>query len=204
MMSKKLNTWQQIEEMFLSGKNETIIHSLESEVNLDLCGIKSISALGSVIQNTSGIFVKDFIRVFGSDEKYQGWSYYNELKESENVFLNYFIVGNDVLGGIFAIDSENFVNYFDPKVNEWEAIGLLYSEWLSWLANGNIQDLYSEDIELYYTISQKKADYTKSYLIYPFVWSSEYSINTASINLVPDGEVYKLTIENYLKYFSQM
>ena len=61
---------------------------------------------------------------------------------------NMFVVATDVIGGIFAINQGKYcedigkVWYLAPDTLEWESLSFEYSEFIAWLAQGNINDFY--------------------------------------------------------------
>lgn len=86
------------------------------------------SVLECVITNCNGICIDNWIRILGQGNKKQhGVAYYNNLSDDE-CLSGMFIVANDVVGGIYAINISKFetekdmVWYFAPDTLEWESL----------------------------------------------------------------------------------
>ena len=111
------------------------------------------------------------------------------------------IVATDVVGGIFAINLGKFdegigdVWYFAPDTLDWEDLELRYSEFIAWLAQGNIDEFYSSMRWTNWRESAKNVEFDKSILIYPFLWSEEVNIETASKSIVPFDELFATNME---------
>lgn len=116
------------------------------------------------------------------------------------------IVATDVVGGIFAINSGKFdegigdVWYFAPDTLDLEDLELRYSEFIAWLAQGNIDEFYSSMRWTNWRESAKNVEFDKAILIYPFLWSEEVNIETASKSIVPFDELFATNMEYREKF----
>ena len=64
------NLWQEINNMFISSNRQLVLNSDELEngiKTLNVLQVTSKSALGSIILNTSGIVIDNWIRILGHD-----------------------------------------------------------------------------------------------------------------------------------------
>ena len=171
--------------------------------------ITSASAMGAVMLNTSGVVFDDWIRLYGGDTSDRvGISKINLLSKNgtpERV-KQMLIVATDVVGGIFAINSGKFdegigdVWYFAPDTLDWEDLELRYSEFIAWLAQGNIDEFYSSMRWTNWRESAKNVEFDKAILIYPFLWSEEVNIETASKSIVPFDELFATNMEYREKF----
>nr|WP_279238022.1 DUF2625 family protein [Clostridium estertheticum] len=122
------------------------------QYTLDMLKITSKSALGSLIFNTSGLTADNWIRIFGYENKENiGIISYNKINEHglSNSINKMLIVGDDVIGGIFALNVGKFsdkigdVLNFAPNTLQWEALEMKYYEFITWIVLGNTDEFYS-------------------------------------------------------------
>ncbi len=82
-------------------------------------------------------------------------------------------------GGIFALNAERFsegigeVWYFAPDTLAWEYLGMKYSEFIAWTAQGNIDEFYSTMRWSTWKEECKDIKFNEAILIYPFLWPNE-------------------------------
>lgn len=122
------------------------------QYTLYMLKITSKSALGSLIFNTSGLTVDNWIRIVGYENKENiGIISYNKINEHglSNSIDKMLIVGDDVIGGIFALNVGKFadkigdVSNFAPNTLQWEALEMKYYEFITWIVLGNTDEFYS-------------------------------------------------------------
>ena len=90
--------------------------------------------------------------------------------------------------------------YFAPDTLDWEDLELRYSEFIAWLAQGNIDEFYSSMRWTNWRESAKNVEFDKAILIYPFLWSEEVNIETASKSIVPFDELFATNMEYREKF----
>lgn len=150
----------------------------------DNLSIPSDSVLYSVVTNTNGIIINNWIRLWGqnSDDNH-GVGYYNTLFRNDIEGL--FLVASDVLGGLFAINinkldkGNNLIWYFAPDTLEWECMDMQYNEFLAWSMQGDIDEFYSTMRWYNWEEDVKKISINFALLIYPFLWAKECDIDKA-------------------------
>ena len=80
------NLWQEINTMFISSNRQLVLNSDELEngiKTLDALQVTSKLALGSIILNTSGIVIDNWIRILGHDSNInRGILSYNSIGEN--------------------------------------------------------------------------------------------------------------------------
>ncbi len=212
-MPESNKLWLEIKEMFKTSKiNITILDDTKSE-NTKICKllkISSASALGAIILNTSGIIFDDWIRLYGNDTyDRKGIAKINLLSEKgiPEKIKRMLIVASDIVGGVFAINSGKFnegmghVWYFAPDTLDWEDLGLGYSEFVAWLAKGNIDEFYHSMRWNNWREYSKNIEFDKGVLLYPFLWSKEMDIESASKSIVPFEELFGINLA-YRKKFN--
>lgn len=206
------NLWEELKKMFSdSNKNIKLIISKtnDGQNTLDILKITSKSALGSILFNTGGITVDNWIRVLGSEnQENRGLLSYNKINENgvANAIDKMLIVADDVVGGIFALNAGKFsdgigdVWYFAPDTLQWESLEMKYSEFISWIVMGNINEFYSSLRWNRWKDDVSNLTFDEAILVYPFLWSNEVQIEKADKKIVPVEELLNINQE-YSKKF---
>ena len=206
------NLWQEIKNMFIKSNRKIDLNldeSKDGKKSLEILKITSESPLGSIILNTSGIVIDNWIRIFGHDTNTsKGVIGYNEIGENgvATKITKMLIVADDVVGGIFALNAGRFsegigeVWYFAPDTLAWESLGMQYSEFIAWIAQGNINEFYSTMRWSTWKEECKDIKFNESILIYPFLWSNEIQLEKADKKIVSSEELFKINQE-YSKKF---
>lgn len=205
--------WQEINNMLRSSNRKIDLNLDESKDGikaLDILKITSKSVLGSIILNTSGIVIDNWIRIFGHNSNInRGIIEYNVIEENgvATKVTKMLIVADDVVGGIFALNAGRFsegigkVWYFAPDTLEWESLEMEYSEFIAWTTQGNIDEFYSTMRWSTWKEDCKNVKFNDAILIYPFLWSNEIQLEKADKKIVPSEELLKLNQE-YSKKFN--
>ena len=205
--------WQEINNMLRSSNRKIDLNLDESKDGikaLDILKITSKSVLGSIILNTSGIVIDNWIRIFGHNSNInRGIIEYNVIEENgvATKVIKMLIVADDVVGGIFALNAGRFsegigkVWYFAPDTLEWESLEMEYSEFIAWTTQGNIDEFYSTMRWSTWKEDCKNVKFNDAILIYPFLWSNEIQLEKADKKIVPSEELLKLNQE-YSKKFN--
>lgn len=200
--------WQNIKMVLNKSKRKIKIYQGSNALGIKeyrLLNIPEGSVLSSVISNSSGICVDDWIRILGQeDDMRHGVKYYNRINANIldcPLLDGLFIVANDVVGGIFAINISRYdvdiskIWYFAPDTLEWESLGMEYFEFIAWISQGNIDEFYSTMRWDNWRKDCNDLSFEKAYLIYPFLWAKECEINSANKKIVPFSELISLNFE---------
>lgn len=205
--------WEKLKKMFSdSNKNIKLNQSKTNnrQGTLDKLKITSKSALGSILFNTFGITVDNWIRVLGSEnQENRGILSYNKIDENgvANTIDKMLIVADDVVGGIFALNAGKFsdgigdVWYFAPDTLQWESLEMKYSEFISWIAMGDTDEFYSTLRWSKWKNDVSNLTFDEAILVYPFLWSNEVEIEKADKKAVPVEELLNINQE-YSKKFN--
>ncbi len=108
------NLWEELNKMFSDSSKSIKLNknkTNDGQNTLDILKITSKSALGSILFNTSGITVDNWIRVLGSEnQENRGILSYNKIDENgaSNAIEKMLIVADDVVGGVFALNAGKF------------------------------------------------------------------------------------------------
>jgi hypothetical protein len=177
--------------MFINSNRQTLLNLSETKdgkETLDILQITSKSVLGSIVLNTSGIVLDNWIRILGYDsESNRGILSYNAIGTDGNATKidKMLIIADDVVGGVFALNAGKFsvgtgdVWYFAPDTLEWESLEMKYSEFIAWVAQGNIDEFYSSMRWSTWKKDSKSVKFDEAILIYPFLWSNENTIRNS-------------------------
>lgn len=204
--------WQEIKNMIISSNRQSVLNLSgieEGEESLEILQITSKSVLGSIVLNTSGIVIDNWIRILGHDSEInRGVLSYNLIRE-DGIAKNIdkmLIVANDVVGGIFALNAGKFsrgigeVWYFAPDTLVWESMEMKYSEFIAWIAQGNVDEFYSTMRWSTWKEDCKNVKFNEAILIYPFLWSNEIQLEKADKKIVPAEELLKINQEYSRKF----
>ncbi|WP_332651500.1 DUF2625 family protein [Lysinibacillus sp. 54212] len=206
------NLWHEINDMLMSSNRRLVLNSdgLEYGVkSINVLQITSKSALGSIILNTSGIVIDNWIRILGHDSNInRGILSYNSIGENgvATKVDKMLIVADDVVGGLFALNAGAFsegkgeVWYFAPDTLVWESLEMQYSEFIAWAVQGNVDEFYSNMRWSTWKEDCKNVKFNEAILIYPFLWSNEIQLEKADKKIVPAEELLKINQE-YSKKF---
>lgn len=106
------------------------------------------STLGAIAHETGGVLVDHgFLRMLGSGSQRLPRQLIAWNAELGIALESFIIVADDVVGGVFAIDSGKLgapghVHYFAPDTLEWEDTELGHSDWVSWAFEGDLAAFY--------------------------------------------------------------
>ncbi|MCM3337488.1 DUF2625 domain-containing protein [Paenibacillus sp. MER TA 81-3] len=197
-------TWAEIVSLFEQGSNDIVIMPVcpeRAEETLQRLQVSERSYLGSIACHSGGVMVdRGWIKLLGSGSElvYGDLLSWNGLGEDTRIapLRGACVIAYDMAGGFFALnggrfgEEEHSVYYFAPDTLEWENTELAYSEFLAWLANG--------DLELYYRTfrwsnwqedaASMDANQVISY--FPPLWSEEGSAETSSRKAVHIEEIW--------------
>ena len=201
------NIWQEIIDITIKSKRNIKILGGNNNIGKEECerlDIPSESVLYSVVSNSNGIIVDEWIRIWGqSNSMNEGVFYYNS--KFKDYISGMFLVASDVVGGLFAINisrfnDNNLVWYFAPDTLEWECLDMMYNEFLAWTFQGNIDEFFNTMRWKNWEKDVESIDNDKAFLIYPFLWAKECDIETASKKIVSIDEIIEMNFEYSQKF----
>ena len=199
-----MELWMQIKNMFNSSDRQVrILENADDQGTDDLAslGASPDSVFGTVILNTNGIVVDNWISILGhSSDKHAGVV---DLASKMGIDLGaMLVVAVDIVGGLFAINMGRFdedqgtVWYFAPDTLNWESLGLRYSQFIAWTAQGDINGFYrSFRWKGWEKYAEKVDGFNDGIMIYPYLWAKECDIESASKKVVPLKEMIGSNLE---------
>lgn len=207
---KERDLWNEIYDLISASSKEICVFEGTDSVGyaeLDKMNLLRQSTLGAIVTFSSGISIDNWIRIMGQESlihkgilSYQGY-------QKENVAMEKMtIVGQDVVGGIFAINIGKYpeglkkVWYFAPDTLQWECMDMNYAEFVAWAIQGNTDEFYSSMRWNGWKEDCSKAGFDEMILIYPFLWSKECNLETAAKNVVSSDELIRMNSEYAQKF----
>lgn len=154
-----------------------------------LCAVPD-STFETIILNTSGIIVSHYIRLLGGTSNiHRDIKSYNEHILNNQWNRSFLIIGDDIVGGVYVIDMGLFGNpgkvfFYQPDCLQWMNTDKDYTEFLAWILNGDLQEFYGK-----LWTNDCEVPFDKTILYYPFVWTEEFDIKTASAKYVSVSEI---------------
>ncbi|BFH63375.1 DUF2625 family protein [Paenibacillus azoreducens] len=202
------DSWMEFKEMLEKGKNSyTLVPNEENagEGTLYRLQVSTKSYLGSVAYRTGGVvFDHGWVTLLGAGGAgiYGSLTSWNGLQENAEVspLEGMLVVAYDAAGGFFAMDTGRFgcmgyIYYYAPDTLEWESTELAYSDFIAWLADGDLGLFYQtfrwEDWQE--KVRQLEAGQVFAY--YPPLWSEEGSGESSSKTPIPIKEAWLAAME---------
>jgi len=110
------------------------------------------------------------------------------------------VVAYDAAGGFFAFntgrfDSDGHIYYWAPDCLEWESTELSYSEFITWLAEGDLSLFYKTFRWEGWVENTKRLQPEQIHAYYPPLWSQEGDGNSSSTSPAPVLEAWKATVD---------
>lgn len=198
-----MNIWNETKCILKSStKNVKILSPNTWNNTLNNLNINENSILGQIIINTGGIFIENYIRLFGSGDEKNSYNIYKYNLELKKYFDNdMIIIGDDVFGGIFSLNKEkNTILYFAPDTLEWEDLDITYKDFIKYASSEKIDKFYKLYKWSTFQEDIKEIKFNEGILIYPFLWSNECNIEKAKKDIVPFSELLQINMEFKKKF----
>lgn len=207
-----IELWNEILQMFDSSNSKIELVDGKDIVGKPIVNelkLNEATTLATLICNVSGVTVDNTIRILGQGNQHLDSIYkINAIKNGVPTKIrDMLIVGTDVFGGIFAMNVTEVngtignIFYFAPDTLEWESLDMKYSKFLYWTVHGNTDEFYSSMKWHGWEKIAESTGFNEGILIYPFLWSKEINIETASKNIVPFEELISINMEYRNKFF---
>lgn len=154
--------------------------------------INSESLLGAILENTGGIIIDNWIRVYGAGDI--DFVLRNKFFPFSNI-----VVAEDILGGLFVYLDNGNIGYFAPDCLQFEDMEISLSQFLYWCLHGDTDTFYKD-----YRWDNWQSDVLdlpndKGVAFYPFLWAkSDFEKRARSV--VPIEEIMKLEFDFYQQF----
>ncbi|WP_337032679.1 DUF2625 family protein [Paenibacillus illinoisensis] len=204
LLDRDNHAWEELKELLDNGQNTYEYVSAQPEDGADALyrlQVSTKSYLGVVAYETEGmVFDHGWITllgaggesVFGSLTSWNGVSDKPCVQALEGMM----VVAYDVAGGFFALDTGKFsrageIYYYAPDAQEWESTELTYSEFLTWLADGDLQQFYQTFRWEGWQNDLGELQTGQVFAYYPPLWTKEGSGESSSKSPVSVEEAWK-------------
>ena len=194
--------WEQLLDLFQNANRSVEIctgmkdHGIKE---VEILGVSQDSVMGEIITNTCGIVFDKWIFVLGQTSEHYGILNFSEVMKVDSDGL--LIIARDILGGLFALNMGKFAEgqglvwYFAPDTLEWESLEMKYSDFITWLVQGDLSDFYGSMRWRDWRKDAESVAFDEGILIYPFLWAKECNIETASKKVVSLVEIISMNEE---------
>ena len=191
----------QLSDLLSGGKNqvEIIPPDLElAKANSEYFQAGENTAFGMLITQSGGVIVEGAVRLLGStaDPNFRDINKVNA--EYGNDEENYIILGDDIFGGIFALnlgflpECSGNVIYFAPDTLEFEDLEIKLSQFFEFLRNRDLKDFYGQfSAEEYELLRAKKVGFNEFLHFYPPQFSAEFKTQKHDVRVIDIRECYK-------------
>jgi hypothetical protein len=175
-----------------------------AEATLHALQVTTRSALGGLAYHTGGILVDDgWLRILGggSPRMPRTLASWNQIGEPKVRFPGAMLVGDDVLGGFFAIDGGAFggkpghVWYLAPDTLDWECLDRGHTDWLHWALTADIADFYDTMRWPGWEAEVAALAPTHAIHVVPPLWAEGPPIGERSRRAVPVEELWNLHLQ---------
>ncbi len=150
--------------------------------------IKQDSLLGVILENTGGIVIDNWIRLYGAGDV--DLVSRNELFPFDNL-----AIGEDILGGLFLFLESGNIGYFAPDCLEVEDMEIRFNQFLYWCLHGDTDTFYVD-----YRWESWKEDVSnlssnEGVAFYPFLWANAKDLESRKRSKVPIDEIIRLEFD---------
>jgi len=163
------------------------------------------STLGAIAYETGGLLVDHgWIRLLGSGHPrlprtLATWNRGRTLDVEDNP-PGFFLVGDDVVGGFFALDggvwgTRHHVHYLSPDTLEWEDLDRGYTDFLCWCFSGGTAGFYEDYRWRGWQAEVGRLPGDRAYSIAPPPFITGAPLPKRSRRDVPVSELYSLYLD---------
>lgn len=207
-LAKDTSGWNVVKEAMRIARNKYEILPADKErakTALYQTQVTARSPMGAIIYLTGGILIENgWIRILGSGNiklkrSLPEWNMGKTFTEFGQA-PKFLLVGDDAVGGFFAINGGEFGNsdlgkiyYLAPDDLKWEPLKLTYSDFINICFTVNIEQFYSGLLWKNYKEDTKSLTGDQSVFLYPYPWTKEgKDVNKDSRKVIPVQELYEL------------
>ncbi|MDT0124252.1 DUF2625 family protein [Paenibacillus sp. RRE4] len=208
LMDQENHAWPELKALLDQGGNTYTYAPVQPEIGkntLHQLQVSTRSYIGAVAYETEGMAVDHgWITLLGAggESVYGSLASWNGLSDEPAVeaLPGMMVVAYDVAGGFFALDTGKFngsgqIYYFAPDALEWEDTELSYSEFMTWLAEGDLQLFYETFRWKGWQEDMAQLDNGQVFAYFPPLWTKEGSGKKSSKSPVHIAEAWKAVLE---------
>lgn len=179
-----------LEDIEKSEKNVEILPSDDTirEKLSKIYDINPESLLGILVENTGGIIIDHWIRIYGTGE-------INFITRNELFPFDEIVIAEDVLGGLFLYLSDGKIGYFAPDTLELEELGINMSQFIYWCMHGDTETFYADYRWNNWGEIVTDISCNEGVSFYPFLWAEAEGLESRSRRIVPMEEIIKMEFD---------
>ena len=147
--------------------------------------IKSGSLMAAILENTGGIVIDNWIRLYGSGEL-------NFVTRNSLFPFNEIVIGEDILGGLFICLDDGNIGYFAPDCLEMEDMEIKFGQFVYWCLHGDTDKFYTDYRWDGWQNDASKLKSSEGVAFYPFLGLRRKVWRAESVKVVPMDEILRL------------
>ncbi len=209
LINKEEPGWELVSEWIKEATNKVEVLPREqksAELALFNTQVTTRSPMGAIIYETGGILIDNgWIRILGSGSEKMNrnlpdWNKGKSITEFGQQ-ASYFLVGDDVIGGFFAINGGEFgedlgqMYYFAPDCLEWDAMEMGYSDFIWWTLTGDLEQFYEGSRWDNWKEEIENLNGNDGIGFYPFLWTEYDNINDLSRKSISIIEIWNIQLD---------
>lgn len=150
--------------------------------------INSGSLLAAILENTGGIVIDNWIRLYGAGEV--------DFVTKNSLFpFNEIVIGEDILGGLFICLDNGNIGYFAPDCLELEDMEIKLGQFVYWCLHGDTDTFYTDYRWQDWQKDTSVLKNSEGVAFYPFLWADAESLESRSRKVVPMDEIIRLEFD---------
>ena len=166
--------------------------------------ITTRSLLGTLAYETGGVSVADgLVRLLGSGA---GRSLLRTAETAgcplDGRYPDIILVGDDVFGGLFALNGGRFgmdgqgqVFHLGADDTAWVSLGVGYTDFVAWCLTGDLNRMYGSLANIDAYGARPRPAFDEMYSFYPFLWTREAKERKPDVRVVGADECLRLRLE---------
>jgi hypothetical protein len=162
----------------------------EREKALLYLQVTTRSTLGGLAYDTGGLLIDDgWLRLLGSGHAKLSRSLHEwNSPRTDGAF---YLVGDDLAGGFFAINGGAFgddlgsVYYWPPDSLEWESLERGFTDFVAMFLTHTIENYYTDLRWSTWREDARSASSDQCFAFFPFLWTKEGSVERSHRSVVP-------------------
>lgn len=150
--------------------------------------IKWNSLLGVILENTGGIIIDNWIRIYGAGDV--DLVSRNELFPFDNL-----AIAEDITGGLFLFLESGNIGYFAPDCLEVEDMEIRFNQFLYWCIHGDTDTFYKSCRWKSWEKDVSDIGCNEGVAFYPFLWADAKDLQSRKRSKVPIDEIIQLEFD---------
>jgi hypothetical protein len=172
----------------------------EREKALLYLQVTTRSTLGALAYDTGGLLIDDgWLRLLGSGHAKLSRSLHEwNSPRTDGAF---YLVGDDLAGGFFAINGGAFgddlgsVYYWPPDSLEWESLERGFTDFVAMFLTHTIENYYTDLRWSTWREDARSASSDQCFAFFPFLWTKEGSVERSHRSVVPMSQMWDAKVD---------